>query len=267
MSPEALADLAARVTPSFGGRIAFAGLTFDPVTVEQVLAVLAGRDPGAPFAYLTTPNAEHVHWARHSPGFAEVSRRALLSTCDSRVLRRIAAMGGVELPLAPGAYVVQRLFDDGIIRRDDPLTLLGGTPDVVRLLTERYGLTRLAQHVPPMGFIRDPAAVEAAVRFTMDHPARFVFIAMGPPHSDILAMRIMDAGGASGVGLAIGGSLATLVGITPWAPAWMERNGLVWLYRLAREPKRLWRRYLVRALAGAAAAARDAASRRLVPGD
>lgn len=89
-----------------------------------------------------------------------------------------------------------------------------------------------------------------AVEFVVAHPARFVFIAMGPPQSEKLCLRIIEDGRSTGLGLCIGSSITTLIGRTPPAPQWMEDRGLVWLYRLLREPGRLWRRYLVRGLYG-----------------
>jgi len=41
-------------------------------------------------------------------------------------------------------------------------------------------------------------------------------------------------------------SLDFLAGAVPRAPRWMSDHGLEWLYRLLREPRRLWRRYLLR---------------------
>jgi hypothetical protein len=46
--------------------------------------------------------------------------------------------------------------------------------------------------------------------------------------------------------LGVGASLDFLAGAVPRAPRWMSESGLEWLYRLGREPTRLWRRYLVR---------------------
>jgi N-acetylglucosaminyldiphosphoundecaprenol N-acetyl-beta-D-mannosaminyltransferase len=46
--------------------------------------------------------------------------------------------------------------------------------------------------------------------------------------------------------LAVGGSLDFVAGAMPRAPQWMSRSGLEWIFRLSREPRRLWRRYLVR---------------------
>jgi N-acetylglucosaminyldiphosphoundecaprenol N-acetyl-beta-D-mannosaminyltransferase len=45
--------------------------------------------------------------------------------------------------------------------------------------------------------------------------------------------------------LAVGAAFPLLSGRQPMAPAWMQRTGLEWIYRLAHEPRRLWRRYLV----------------------
>jgi N-acetylglucosaminyldiphosphoundecaprenol N-acetyl-beta-D-mannosaminyltransferase len=43
----------------------------------------------------------------------------------------------------------------------------------------------------------------------------------------------------------LGASPAMAVGLTKRAPAWMQRGGIEWIYRLAREPRRLAKRYLV----------------------
>jgi exopolysaccharide biosynthesis WecB/TagA/CpsF family protein len=52
-------------------------------------------------------------------------------------------------------------------------------------------------------------------------------------------------GGAIGVGLCVGASLAFLSGKIKRAPPWMQRLSLEWLHRLYTEPKRLTRRYAV----------------------
>lgn len=43
----------------------------------------------------------------------------------------------------------------------------------------------------------------------------------------------------------VGAAFAIHAGLMPRAPGWMQRRGLEWLYRLIREPQRLWRRYLI----------------------
>lgn len=237
----------------------FAGLRLTPRTVEQSVSALAGRDAAAPFAVYVTPNIEHIFLNRRRADLRSVYEGAFLSTNDSRIMHRMARFAGVELEFAPGSYVTDRLFKE-VIRPDDALTVIGGTPAIVETLKAQFGLRRVAQHIPPMGFIRDPAAVSAAVDFVAAHPGRFVFVAMGPPQSELFCASVIADGRSTGVGLCIGSSLTTITGQAEVAPAWMENSGLVWLYRLVREPKRLWRRYLVNDMAGLALCARAVAA-------
>lgn len=229
--------------------IRFAGLRFHPLTMDEAVAALAARPAALPFDILITPNAEHAWLRRKDQEFDRISADAWLSTNDSRVLRKAAALGGVDLGFAPGSHLVERLFQE-VIAADDPITVIGGQAEVIADLARRFGLTNVSHHNPPMGFIHDPAAVRAAIDFVVTHPARFVFVAMGPPQSEKFCQRIIQDGRATGLGLCIGSSITTLTGRTPPAPQWMETRGLVWLYRLSREPGRLWKRYLVRGLYG-----------------
>lgn len=48
-----------------------------------------------------------------------------------------------------------------------------------------------------------------------------------------------------GAAISVGAALDTQAGLRQRAPKWTHRIGLEWLYRLAREPQRLWRRYLI----------------------
>jgi N-acetylglucosaminyldiphosphoundecaprenol N-acetyl-beta-D-mannosaminyltransferase len=44
--------------------------------------------------------------------------------------------------------------------------------------------------------------------------------------------------------MGVGGSIDVLAGIQPRAPVWMQRSGLEWAFRLVRDPRGMWRRYL-----------------------
>lgn len=241
--------------------VQFAGLRFTPMTVTQTVDALAARAIEAPFAIFVTPNAEHAYLRRHDPEFRAVSDAAWISTNDSRVVGRTAWLGGLRLRFAPGAYVVRELFER-VIKPDTPLCVIGGTPALIDKLRAQYGLTNLAHHVPPMGMIHNPDAVAEAVAFVAAHPSRFVFVAMGPPQSELLCGQIARDSRTTGVGLCIGSSLQVLTGDSDPAPAVMEHSGFVWLYRLAKEPRRLWRRYM-RGFYGLGLALRDAVAFRL----
>ena len=72
--------------------------------------------------------------------------------------------------------------------------------------------------------------------------ARIVFVGLGCPRQETWTYELGDA--LSMAVLAVGAAFDFHAGILPQAPSWMQRIGLEWLFRLAAEPKRLWRRYL-----------------------
>ncbi|RKK01324.1 WecB/TagA/CpsF family glycosyltransferase [Pseudoroseomonas wenyumeiae] len=222
------------------------GVRFDALDLTGALALLTAREPTAPFAYVVTPNADHWIRLQDQPRLRPLYDAAWLSLCDSRILRLLAARRGVALELAPGSDLTQRLFNE-VIGPETPVTVIGGTEAVVEALRARYGLARLAHHNPPMGFIRDPAAVAAVVDFVRAHPARFVLLCVGSPQQEKLAAAIVAAGGASGIGLCVGAAAEFVAGVKQRAPEWVQRASLEWLHRLGSEPRRLWRRYLLEA--------------------
>ncbi|CAN5151627.1 WecB/TagA/CpsF family glycosyltransferase [soil metagenome] len=236
--------------------VRFAGLRFTPLTVDQTVTALEERPVDAPFVTFVTPNAEHAYLRRHDAEFRTCGDACWISTNDSRIIGRAAWLAGLNLEFAPGAYVVRDLFND-VIRPDTAITVIGGAADLIDRLKAKYGLTRVAHHNPPMGFIRDDAAVAVAIDFVAHHPAAFVFVAMGPPQSELFCNRVILDGRATGVGLCIGSSLSVLTGDSNPAPDWVEHSGFVWAYRLLKEPRRLWRRYLVRGVYSLGLAARD----------
>jgi exopolysaccharide biosynthesis WecB/TagA/CpsF family protein len=222
------------------------GLPFDDVGFETALALVATARPTDRFAYVVTPNVDHVvRAARGSADLARMYEGALLSLLDSRVLHRLAA-GHPARPRAvvPGSTLTQALFGR-VIGPDDPITVVGGDAATIAALRRRHGLSRLRHHDPPMGFADDPAAFEACIAFVEEAPARFVFLAVGSPRQERLAQALVARGRATGIGLCIGVSLAFAAGTRARAPAWMQAAGLEWLHRLVSEPGRLWRRYLV----------------------
>ena len=89
--------------------------------------------------------------------------------------------------------------------------------------------------------------------------ARLVFVGLGCPKQEFWmhAHRAHLEAVMVGVGQAFG----IAAGTVPEAPVWMQRSGIEWLFRLASEPRRLWRRYLVTIPLFAAFVLREAAGR------
>ncbi len=71
-----------------------------------------------------------------------------------------------------------------------------------------------------------------------------LFVALGSPTQELWIDRNLEKIKAKAF-FGIGGSIDHLSGKIPRAPAWMHKHGLEWIFRLIKEPKRLWRRYLL----------------------
>jgi exopolysaccharide biosynthesis WecB/TagA/CpsF family protein len=116
-----------------------------------------------------------------------------------------------------------------------------------RELAHRYGLRSIKHIEPPMGFIKDPEALDACLRFIeAQSPFRFCFLALGCPQQEVVARMLRARGIARGLTLCIGASINYLTKVERRAPRWMQHAGMEWLFRLLQDPRRLARRYLIR---------------------
>ena len=222
------------------------GLDFAELGTDAALAMLAARPADAPFSYLVTPNADHlVRLAREPDRYGPLYRDAGWRLLDSRVVARLARILGLRAPpVAPGSDLTARLFGE-VIAPSDRVALLGGTTATAAAIRTRFGLRNLLHHEPPMGFDADQAAFESALAFLEGARARFMFLGVGSPRQEMVARALLHRGRARGTALCIGASLLFLSGEERRAPRSLQRAGLEWAWRLAQDPRRLARRYLV----------------------
>jgi exopolysaccharide biosynthesis WecB/TagA/CpsF family protein len=127
---------------------------------------------------------------------------------------------------------------------------LGAADGVAEIARKRIN-TRLGcnfvvgSYAPPIGFENDPAEVEKARQFIRDSGAGSVAVALGAPKQErwIIENRAHLPNVRCYMG--IGGTLSFEAGAVHRSPKWMSDIGMEWAWRLAKEPRRLWRRYLV----------------------
>jgi len=223
----------------------FIGATFDPLTPMQTLARAKWITTHHGFRYIVTPNVDHLVRLHKEPEvYGPLYAASWLSVCDSRILELLAKVSGIPLKAVPGSDLTGQLFDN-VILPTEPINVIGADDEIITNLKEIYGLTTINHHQPPMGLRKKPDAVAAAAEFIHRHPARYTFICVGSPQQEMVAKACLDRGDCIGLGLCVGASLEFLTGRIKRAPKWMQAYRLEWLFRLASEPKRLWKRYLV----------------------
>ena len=220
------------------------GLDLSTGTLEEAIQCLGERPPELPFDYVVTPNVDHFVRLSRARALRWVYDEAWLRLLDSRVLARSAWLLGLRPPrVVTGADLTEAILQSHL-RPGERITIVGLRPDLLPVLVRRYRLSAPAHHYPPFDFDHDVDALAEAVRFVVQNPARFVFLAVGSPRQEMLAAAIKATGRATGIGLCVGASLDFLTGGQRRAPRSVQLAGLEWLFRLVREPRRLAGRYL-----------------------
>lgn len=152
-------------------------------------------------------------------------------------LRRVQHVGGITLMV--------RLLAQAQADRHS-VFLLGAAPDVLAELVSRLRrerpLLRLAgfHH----GYFGD-AGWEDVVAAIGDARPHYLFVALGSPAQEYRISELAGRLPTLRVAMGVGGSFDVLAGRKKDAPGWARGRGLEWLYRLAQDPRRMWRRYLV----------------------
>jgi N-acetylglucosaminyldiphosphoundecaprenol N-acetyl-beta-D-mannosaminyltransferase len=110
-------------------------------------------------------------------------------------------------------------------------------------LTAKFPQLRIAGAESPPFRPLSEEEDERVVRRINESGAGLVFIGLGCPKQDHFAFEHREK--LNGVQICVGAAFGFHAGVKKIAPAWMQRRGLEWLYRLLSEPRRLFRRYLV----------------------
>lgn len=217
------------------------GVGFDDLTLDEALgrAMELIERRGSPGCFLCTPNPEIVWNARKNKDLAGALAAAHLVLADgvgviyaARILKKPLRQ---RLPGIDFAYaLLERLTKAG-----KSVFLLGAAPGVAEAaadaLKARFPGLRIAgtQH----GYFSDDGPVLSAINAS---GADFVMVCLGSPKQELWMLRNRDK---LSVGLmaGLGGSLDVMAGKVQRAPVFWQKNGVEWLYRLLKEPKRIRR--------------------------
>ena len=197
-----------------------------------------------------TPNVDHVVIAERDPQFRAAYAAADLSLADGMPIVWASRLLGAPLPeKISGSDLVLPLMSRAS-SRGWRVFLLGAGPRVADIAAERLRAERgvlVVGTAAPVIRVEpgeaDPEGDAAAEAIRAVEPD-LVFVAFGAPKQEIWMHRHREAL-APAVMVGVGASLDFIAGRVRRAPPWVSQAGLEWLWRLAREPRRLGRRYLI----------------------
>jgi N-acetylglucosaminyldiphosphoundecaprenol N-acetyl-beta-D-mannosaminyltransferase len=225
-------------------------LPFDNLDLPQAVAVVERALARGLRGYVVTPNVDHLVLYRNNAAFRAACDGAALRLADGMPIVWASRLLGRPLRARVTGSDLFPLLCRVAAARGHPVFLLGGAAGVAqraatRLAARLPGLRIAGIYAPPDGFEPDGAATEAALRAINSARPALLFVALGTPKQELWVHRHwsrLDAG----VTVCCGAAFDFVAGVQIRAPAWMQQAGLEWLWRLAHDPGRLWKRYLVR---------------------
>ncbi len=227
-------------------RVRLFGLPLDALSPEAVEARLDALAGDGRHHQVVTVNTDFVAVARRDPSFHALVCDADLVVPDGAPILWAARLRGHRLPSRITGPDIIAMAVRHARARGSALYFLGGAPGVaaraVDQLRLRYGAFNVAGISAPAAGL-DAAADARLAREVRDAAPDFVFVGFGCPKQDFWIRRHRDLVPAVCVG--VGGSFNYLSGDIRRAPSWAQRSGLEWAFRLATEPRRLARRYLL----------------------
>ena len=197
--------------------------------------------------YVCISNVHMVMTAQVDRELADAMRQADMATPDGApiawMLRRLGFAGqprisGTELMHAYLAHASTK---------GESVFLFGSTQGTLAALMDKlkaaYPALMIAGAVSPPfrpATAEEDAAIVAQINAS---GAGTVWVSLGCPKQE--KWMLSHRGRVNAVMLGVGAAFDFIAGVKPRAPVWMQRAGLEWLHRLASEPGRLWKRYLM----------------------
>lgn len=242
-----------------GGALTLAGqelfLGGHDALIDEIASLLPAREVHT----VITPNVDQTLTLRHDEALGQAYDEAAIRITDGFPL--------VVLGHRLGAHRLERLTGADLLplaaqiaaERGWRIALTGGGPGVAAhaaaVLRDRVDADVVSVDFPRLTDVGDPASLQVVEALAELEPD-IVFVCLGSPKQDVWVSQ-WRAKLPPAIYIGAGAAVDFVAGTKKRAPRLMQRLGLEWAFRLAQEPRRLARRYLVRGPAFAVVAVRS----------
>jgi N-acetylglucosaminyldiphosphoundecaprenol N-acetyl-beta-D-mannosaminyltransferase len=211
--------------------------------VDRIIELASTRTRG----YVCVTNVHMLVLARKSGEFRQILDRALTVVADGMPLVWIQRLNKfANAQRVNGPDLMYQLCERAA-EMNLPVYFYGGKEDTLGTLTATLisafpNLIVAGAEAPPL-LPERPLSDKSVTRRINLSGANLVFVGLGCPKQEYWAAAYAPQ--VSAVIIGVGAAFDFLAGRKRRAPKWLQRCGLEWLHRLATEPRRLWRRYLI----------------------
>lgn len=219
------------------------------ITMEGCINEIDNLINNGRYNYVVTPNVDHIVKLQDDNELKEVYDNANLVVTDGMPLIWYSKL--IKKPIVEkisGSDLFPRVCELAS-KKGYKVFLLGAREGVAieaanRLKSKYTGLEIAGVYSPPFGFEKDKEQINKIISLINKSKPHILAVGLGAPKQEKFIYKNKDLLKVP-ISLAIGASIDFEAGNIKRAPVWMQKVGLEWFYRLLKEPKRMYRRYLI----------------------
>jgi len=224
-------------------RIKILNVDIDNLSIDELLGRLKK-------GVMVTPNVDDIMKHQKDNLFHNDASMAEFSVCDSKIVKLSAKFLGTPLKeTIPGSSFFPKYCE---FHKNDNIKifLLGAKEGVGEIAKEKIN-KRIGREIiidtysPPFGFEKNQKELDKIIELLKKTKAKVVLVGLGNPKQTKLIYKIKDRLQNIDLWLALGATIDFEAGNIKRAPGIFQKLALEWLYRLLKEPKRMYRRYLI----------------------
>jgi len=234
---------------SSAAHAAVGGVPLDRRTEAQVVRHLIEQSKKSEGGWVLPVNVDVCRQLRVDASARTAIEPATLIVPDGMPLVWASRLLGQPVPERVAGSALIFSLSQAAAAAGRSIYLLGGAPGVADAAAERLsqqftGLKIVGTDCPPFGFERSATEVEAIRDRLLQASPDVVYVGLGFPKQERLIASLIPVLPTAWF-ISCGAAIGFAAGAQSRAPEWMRRSGLEWMHRLASEPRRLAKRYLV----------------------
>ena len=233
-------------------KINIAGTGISNVTLKETIAIFDQWIIENTKKRVCVTPVNCVVWANKNQELREIYNTADLTLCDgvpliwsSRFLNKSILRGRVTgLDLLPD-------FTEHCYKKGYSMFFLGASEQTLTILRQKLevkfpGICIAGVYSPPFAQKFSDAENQKIISIINQARPDIVWVSLTAPKQDYWIHEFLPELDTK-IAIGIGGALDVMAGNIKRAPVWMQKNGLEWLFRFLKEPKRLFSRYFIEA--------------------
>ena len=220
-------------------------VSLDNLSTDEVLEKLKSG------GMVVTPNIDHMIKLQKDREFYQIYQDADYRTCDSQIMVFLSRLTNRPIKeRVSGSDLFPKFCDYYKNDEDMKIFLLGGRPGVPEAaqknINHKVGRNMaIGAHSPSFGFEKNEDECQKIIQMINDSGATVLGVGVGAPKQEKWIYKYKNKLKNIKIFFAIGATIDFEAGYIHRSPAWMSDWGIEWIHRIASDPKRLWKRYLI----------------------